>query len=616
MLQHFSPIQTADLDWQHIDGVDIPVSKQFGDVYFSKANGLLETRHVFLNGNDLATRLAHLQDHDYFVVGEIGFGTGLNFLALWQLWQQVRPDNHSHLHFVSVEKYPLSIQDLKKAFAVWTELQPLADQLIELYPLPIAGCHRLIFANERISLDLWLGDAAECFPMIQSEHAVDAWFLDGFAPSCNPELWQENIFKHILRLSAKGTTFASFSVAGVLKRALKSYGVSITRPKGFGHKREMLKAIWEDDAPLKLTKTKPQHIHIIGAGIAGLNCAWAAAQRGINVTLIDQASPLAGASGNPLALLNPKLGQIEQAPIHLMTVCWQYAMRFYQRFDALTPLAIKQFHEKDLDAIATLATTYPETELSYQQLNDSKAELNLHHGGGLSPHQFAQQVLQHPLITFTQATITALEPQHEQWLLKTTEAPINATCVICCNARGLNTLLPQTPELKPIRGQVSWANSQDHFAENIQQIGYSYGGYAVPLNAQQLIFGASFLPRDDSDDIKRQDHQHNYDLLVEQLPELAHQLENIEHWQGRASVRAQTADYFPLVGQVEQTQHGLYCLVGLGSKGFLFAPLCSELLLSEICQHVLPMPDYLVKKLKVQRFKKKINPLDHKKAPR
>ena len=167
-------IQTAELDWESIDGIDIPISRQFGDVYFSKANGLLETRHVFLNGNDLSTRLNQLQPFQYFCVGETGFGTGLNILTLWQLWQQVRPDNQSHLHAISVEKFPLNKTDLIRALNAWPELKPLADQLIAQYPIPIAGCHRLNFPEERFSLDLWLGDAHDVFPVIEKTKAVDA----------------------------------------------------------------------------------------------------------------------------------------------------------------------------------------------------------------------------------------------------------------------------------------------------------------------------------------------------------------------------------------------------------------------------------------------------------
>lgn len=607
MSQVFSPIQTATLDWQHVDGVDIPVSTQFGDVYFSKANGLLETRHVFLNGNDLEIRLAQLDAYEYFVVGETGFGTGLNFLALWQLWQQVRPDNHSHLHFISVEKFPLSLADLKRALAVWTELKHLADQLIEVYPLPLGGCHRLSFPHERISIDLWLGDAAECFPIMRSLHPVNAWFLDGFAPACNPELWSEHIFKHIMRLSASGTSFASFSVAGVLKRALTTYGVSITRPKGFGHKREMLKAIWQDDAPAKIDKNIPQHLHIIGAGIAGLTCAWSAAQRGISITLYDQDAPLAGASGNPLAFLNPQLGEVSQAPVHLMTVCWQYALRFYADFAAFRKVQVKQIHEKNLDIFQDIANTYPDGILSFQKITENKAELTLNDAIGLSPHAFAEQVLQHPLIQFKQAQINKIERIDELWQLHTNTADevISASHVICCNARQLNQLFPDTPLLKPTRGQVTWAKVKKPFTQEQLQQGFSYGGYAVPLDTEQLIFGASFVPRDDDCTIRFADHQHNYDLLAQHLPDLANQLEDQNLWQGRASIRAQSADYFPLLGQVQLNLPHLFCFVGLGSKGFLFAPLCSEMLISQIFQEVLPVPEYFVTKLRPQRFRRK-----------
>ena len=323
----FSTIQTAELDWQYVDGIDIPVSKQFGDVYFSKDNGLLETRHVFLNGNDLPERLAQLKPFEYFCVGETGFGTGLNILALWQLWKNVRPDNYSHLHAISVEKYPLSQADLMRALRAWPELAEFSQQLIAQYPLAIPGCHRLSFTKERFSLDLWLGDAEDIFPIIQKTQTVNAWFLDGFAPSCNPELWQQNVLDHIVRLSDYGTTFASFSVAGILKRGLKQHDISISRPRGFGHKREMLKAVWlNPEATTNSSNPVPfqqKKIAVIGAGIAGLSVAWAFAQRGHQVSIFDENGVISGGSGNPLALLNPKLSPIQQSHEHLMTTCWQ-----------------------------------------------------------------------------------------------------------------------------------------------------------------------------------------------------------------------------------------------------------------------------------------------------
>ena len=231
-----SAIQTADLDWQCIDGIDVPVSKQFGQAYFSSNHALLETRHVFLNGNDLSTRLAKLTDFEYFCIAETGFGTGLNALALWQMWQQLRPNNHSHLHLISVEKYPLTKADFIRAAKVWPELQPFAQQLLQQYPLPIAGCHRLNFPAERFSIDLWLGDANEVFPVIAKTKAVDAWFLNDFSASCHPNIWQKNVLSQIVRLSDDGTTFASCSVTDILKQSLSEHGISISCPAGFNHK--------------------------------------------------------------------------------------------------------------------------------------------------------------------------------------------------------------------------------------------------------------------------------------------------------------------------------------------------------------------------------------------
>lgn len=595
-------ISTAQLTWQQVDGIDIPISTQFGDVYFSKDNGLLETRHVFLQGNDLSERLAQLDDFQCFTIGETGFGTGLNFLALWQLWRQVRPDNHSCVHFISVEKYPLQLEDLHRALAVWQELADLSQQLLDIYPLPLAGCHRLYFHQERIILDLWLGDAVDIFPKIHSHQPVNAWFLDGFAPACNPDFWQDNILKHIIRLSAVGTTFASFTVAGVVKRGLAQYGIEITRPKGFGHKREMLKAKWTQKSTKNIQSSdkKPQQIAIVGAGIAGLNCAWALAQRGYQVDIYDKNQPLSGASGNPLALLNPKLSDIHQTDEHLMVNSWQFALRHYAQFSAFRPLTVQQLQLKD-DTELHYVADYPMGVLSdmvlYPQLNENYPQLNLTMAGAVQPHQLAEQILNHQNIHYYQANIEKIDElsEHEVCLYFNHQQKNYSAVILCC-AKATADLIQPFPTLKAIRGQVSWCELS---ALNLRDA-YSYGGYFVQLNEKQALFGASFYPNRDDDAVQLADHQHNRQLIAQTLPKLAEQLPEIDTWQGRASVRAQTADYFPIVGRVKP---GIFCLTGLGSKGFLFAPLCAEIILAELLGEVCPVPKSLLDKLTVKRFK-------------
>lgn len=617
-------IQTADLDWQLVDGIDVPVSKQFGDVYFSKDNGLLETRHVFLNGNDLTTRLADLKPFEYFCVGETGFGTGLNILALWQLWQQVRPDNHSHLHAISVEKFPLSKVDLIRALNAWPELKPLADQLISQYPMPIAGCHRLSFPKERFSLDLWLGDAHDVFPVIEKTAPVNAWFLDGFAPSCNPDMWEENVLNNIVRLSEIGTTFASFSVAGVLKRGLKNHGISISRPRGFKHKREMLKAIWnpaeETESSLiqEITQKKterdtetnirPSQIAVIGAGIAGLSTAWAFAQRGHQVTIYDQSAPLSGGSGNPLALLNPKLCPVEQSAEHLMTLAWQHALNHYQKFKAFRPIQVNQLALKNPEQLLGLADEYPAEILAVQdtesqELQTAFPSLKLLEAGAVSPHQLRDEILQHANIQYEQAKISHIEAATKPQLFSDKQDLGEFDHVIVCTARETAQFFADYPVLKPIRGQVSWLNNQ---AQPLSQnTAYSYGGYCMQLDAEHLILGASFYPGRDDIEVLAEDHVHNYELIHSVFPEYAQSLASTDTWQGRASVRAQSQDYFPLLGKMKADEE-IYSFAGLGSKGFLFAPLCSEILAAQILGEACPVPSSLVKKLNVTRFQKKV----------
>jgi tRNA 5-methylaminomethyl-2-thiouridine biosynthesis bifunctional protein len=612
-------IQTADLDWQLVDGIDVPVSKQFGDVYFSKDNGLLETRHVFLNGNDLPTRLKNLNDFEYFSVGETGFGTGLNILALWQLWQQVRPNNQSHLHAISVEKFPLSKQDLIRALNAWPELSHLSTQLIEQYPLPIAGCHRLSFPEERFSIDLWLGDAHDIFPIMEKSNPVNAWFLDGFAPSCNPDMWEENVLNNIVRLSDFGTSFASFSVAGVLKRGLKAHGIQISRPRGFKHKREMLKAIWEKSTPDEDStqsenaantehNKKQRQIAIIGAGIAGLSSAWAFAQRGHKVVIFDQSAPLAGGSGNPLALLNPKLCPIEQSSDHLMTLAWQHALTHYKKFSAFRAIQVNQLALKNADDLLDLANQYPAQIIEKHQSENISpstkySALKLLEAGSVYPHKLRDQILAHPNIEFVKAKISKISQAQLVEIWADDKICLEADHAVVCTARHSQELLENIPQLKPIRGQVSWVNNEN--APLDMQQAYSYGGYCMQLDHQQLVLGASFYPNRDDEDVLLEDHVHNYNLIHSVFPEYAEKLPSVENWQGRASVRAQSQDYFPLLGKVSD-QKEIYVFAGLGSKGFLFSPLCSEVLVAEILGEAFPISSSLRKKLNVRRFDKKV----------
>lgn len=225
----------AQLDW---DERGQPLSRSYGDIYFSQENGLEETRYVFLANNDLAARFAALADGECLNIGETGFGTGLNFLCAWQLFEQQAPAG-ARLHFVSVEKYPLHHDDLQRALALWPELAPLSTELLAQYRAIHPGFQRLLLAGGRVVLTLLIGDAMEQLPQLDAR--IDAWFLDGFNPAKNPEMWTPELFAELARLSSAGTTLGTFTSAGVVRRALNAAGFQMRRVPGLGKKWEVAK---------------------------------------------------------------------------------------------------------------------------------------------------------------------------------------------------------------------------------------------------------------------------------------------------------------------------------------------------------------------------------------
>ncbi len=223
------------LDWK--DGQ--PYSNRHSDVYFSADSGLQETRHVFLQGNRLAERFESLSAGESFCIGETGFGTGLNFLCARQLFEQVAPPGAS-LDFFSVEKFPLSDDELRAALALWPELHVQAETLLARWRRRVPGWNRWSFADGRVRLTLAIADVAEALPQLPEAY-VDAWFLDGFSPAKNPEMWSGTVLANIARASREGATLATYTSAGWVRHGLQQAGFAVERVLGFGRKREMVR---------------------------------------------------------------------------------------------------------------------------------------------------------------------------------------------------------------------------------------------------------------------------------------------------------------------------------------------------------------------------------------
>jgi tRNA 5-methylaminomethyl-2-thiouridine biosynthesis bifunctional protein len=237
----------ANIEWSHVEWGHVewkqgqPYASAFQDVYFSSDNGLLETEYVFVQGNNLSNRWQQAPTKT-FTIAETGFGTGLNFLCAARTWLDTAPKD-AVLHFISVEKYPLNLPDITSALLLWPELLELAEPFLASYETLLIGTAPVMLFDNRVQLTLLVGDATACLKSLNLTHScppIDAWFLDGFAPAKNPDMWQVELFEQMARLSTQASTFATFTSASTVRRGLLAAGFEVTKQSGFGKKREML----------------------------------------------------------------------------------------------------------------------------------------------------------------------------------------------------------------------------------------------------------------------------------------------------------------------------------------------------------------------------------------
>lgn len=228
------------------DAKGVPHSIVFRDKYFCTQNGLEEYRYILKEGNSLKERFLALDpsQEGTFVVGETGFGTGLSFCALWELWENCAPVSWS-LHFISVELYPLSKTELDRALSVWPALEKYRALLSAQYA-PLSDAIRdFYFENKRVRLTIAFEDVVDALKKVYQQnilkHKVDAWLLNGFSPFANPRMWELDVFKGMARLSKKGTTFSTFTVAGAVRRRLQEAGFAVEKFPGYGIKKQMLR---------------------------------------------------------------------------------------------------------------------------------------------------------------------------------------------------------------------------------------------------------------------------------------------------------------------------------------------------------------------------------------
>ena len=655
-------LETADFVWRD---EQTPVSSRFDDVYFSVEDGCRESQYVFIEQNRLPQRFADFNG-SHFTVAETGFGTGLNFLNCWSVWRQhCKPGQK--LYFISAELYPLGIESIQRSHRQWPQFADLSQQLLAAYPAPVKGMHTLEL-GDGVTLILLFDDATAGFRRLLENHhpalscdkarAVDAWFLDGFAPGKNESLWQPALFQLMASSSRPGTSVATFSAAGIVKRGLRSNGFAVSKVAGFGKKRDMLTAEYRglpdnsDPAqkphgrqampfwPVYRKKRPYRSVVVIGAGIAGCTTAHTLSEAGMQVTLIDRHNrPLQQASGNPQAVLYPKLSLGDDAFAEFNLLSMLYAWRYYRQApwrQALSCCGLLQLIDTNNAAKARqLADAFAGADTVLQYLPASRAQaiagtaldhdaLYYPQAGWLDTAGLGDAFMQAGSFRFIgNCPVTAIEKTNEGWQIQTATDNVYADAVVLCNADAANSLLAAHDRLpiQSIRGQVSYL---DQAPAEIRTV-ICHEGYICPKqNGKPYTFGASFDLKDNSTTLSECSQQQNINALTRYLPDFA-AIDRLP-LQGRVGFRATSPDYMPLIGplpdhqrflndyrdyqhnakayipRIGTYQDGLFVNIGYGSRGFSSAPIGAALLRSYLLGQPWPLPCAVNRALNPARF--------------
>lgn len=563
--------------------------------------------------------------------------------------------NGSRLHFISVEKYPLTQADLRKALAAWPELAPLSQPLIDQWPLPVSGCHRLLFADGRIRLDLWFGDIKEMLPQVPhpATGLVDAWYLDGFSPAKNPEMWTQDLFDDLARLARPDATLSTFTCAGFVRRGLIAAGFAMKKVKGHGSKREMLAGVREGKVPQQSIAPwyarpagREGEVLIIGGGIASAMTALSLVERGRHVTLLcEDGEPASGASGNRQGALYPLLNGEHDALSRFYSLAFGFARNRLLALAKHHPVAFSLcgvtqlgYDDKSAAKLAKMSQgpfppelMYPLSAVEVEQVVGLPCDadgVSYPLGGWLCPAELTRAAIREAqasgrLEVVFNAAVTRIAEEADGWRVESRDGrQWHAPNLVAAAGHQLPALLPfaELP-LYPVRGQVSHVPTTTGLSQLKTVL--CYDGYLTPAHNGAHCIGASY-GRNQTDLAYRADEQEqNRARLQACLPDQTWPAEvDVSGNQARVGVRCASRDHLPVAGPVARlaalADHdvnapadqqsalplhaGLYVQGALGSRGLCSAPLCGELLASEICGDPLPLAADLLEALHPARY--------------
>lgn len=600
-----SRIEPASLVWQD----ETPVSDRYGDVYHSAQGGIGQARHVFLSGCGLPAVWAGCS---HYAVLETGFGTGLNFLVTWAAWR-ADPARPTHLHFLSVEKHPFRVEDLARIHAHWPELSALSAALRARWPLLLPGFHRIVLEGGRVHLTLMLGEATDCLSRLDAR--IDAFYLDGFAPDRNPELWQPALLGHLARLGRDGARLATYTVAARVRRGLEAAGFVCEKHPGFGPKRHCLRAHrvgqWQPHP------TSPQSALVIGAGVAGAAVAAALAGRGVGVTVLERASgPAQAASGNPVAVFRPVVSREDTPATRLTRAAFIHNLARWpdlpdvqwSRCGVLHLARDAAMADKTRQALHAFAP--PEDYAQWVETEDAVVLANwpVDQGGVWYPRAgwVVPATLCRAWLSTAEVSVRCgqavdrLQQGGQGWQALDERGTVLATAetLVLANAHAAKTLAPQAAwPIQAVRGQISRLPA--HSLPAIQRV-IAREGYVTP--GVHPLVGATYEHNDLGTVPRKTSDLANLQRLETILPGASAGIDP-DRMEGRAALRATLPDRLPVVGQIDNMPRA-FVAAGYGSRGVVWAGLLGEMLADVLCGEPQALETDLVQVLSPARFRR------------
>ena len=607
----------------------VPWSATFNDRYWSTTGDpCAEAETVFIAANRLRERWRQMPPGSAFHIAEIGFGTGLNFLCVWRLWQQLRRPG-CRLHYLGLDLAPLHTDAMLRAHA-GLSVADLSRQLAAAQLPVTGGVHRLLPEPGSVWLTLAIGDAHRQLSAMladstndsarQAGYQVDCWFMDGFAPAQNPSAWSPALAASMAGLSHGGTTLSSYSVAGSVRDALGDAGFAVTKQPGHGGKRHRLEAQMRA-APTSTASSKAQpSALIVGAGLAGSAAAEALALRGCTVTLLHESRNIA--SANPAALLHPRLSAgADRGRLHWNLSGWALAMRQLARSatslsawrasGVLQQLASgKSLRRAErlvalraLDDLWRLCDAEDASQIAGVRLQGPQGYwMHYPDAGWCDMGALCAHLQSHRLIAARAGDpVQRVERRDGGWTAVDERGSALATGDICVLATaGGGELwplcageLPRYRQLAAVRGQMDCLRA-DQLSQGLQ-LPLAGNSCLLPAVAGGHWVGASRRPGFDDSGPNASETERNRRKALALLG--GDQLGAGEPVQSWAAHRWQHRDGLPTVGAVttgdgrcaEGCSDGLYISAGMGSRGLTFAFLAAELLAAQIFAEPLPL---------------------------